>query len=116
MTDQQSTANASSSDQKTLTLVCHFGGIVLGFIPSLVIYLVKSGDTHLREHAKRALNFQLAVLVAAVAVSVISGILPFASFLFPLVWIGNIVLCVIAGMKANQGEMYEYPVSIPLVK
>lgn len=116
MTDQQSTANASSSDQKTLTLVCHFGGIVLGFIPSLVIYLVKSDDTHLREHAKRALNFQLAVLVAAVAVSVISGILPFASFLFPVVWIGNIVLCVIAGMKANQGEMYEYPVSIPLVK
>lgn len=116
MTENQSTNQGISADQKTLTLVCHFGGIILGFIPSLLIYLLKKEDTHLQEHAKRALNFQLAVIVAFVAASIISSILPILAFLVPVVWLGNIVFCVLAGMKANQGGMYEYPVSVPLAK
>lgn len=36
--------------------------------------------------------------------------------LFPILWIGDIVFCVIAGIAANKGEDYKYPFTLRLVK
>jgi uncharacterized Tic20 family protein len=35
--------------------------------------------------------------------------------LYPVILIGNIVFCILAGIKANNGESYRYPVAIRLV-
>ena len=36
--------------------------------------------------------------------------------LMPLVGIANLVLCIIAGIKANNGEAYRYPFALRLIK
>lgn len=108
--------SSSASDQKNMTLLCHLGGIILGFIPSLLIYLLKGEDATLREHAKQALNFQLAVLVAVVVVSIVAGFLPFLGFVNLLIWLANVALCIMAALKANEGQVYEYPISLPVIK
>jgi uncharacterized Tic20 family protein len=115
----------SNSDEKTWALIAHFGGI-LGFIPPLVAFLVKGPQSPtVRAHAVAALNFQI-VMTAAYVVLVMFRVcgaffLPGAvSTLLSLattgVWIVAVVFAVIAGMKANQGQLYRYPIQLQLVK
>ena len=67
------------------------------------------------DQSKEALNFQITVFIAIV----ISWILAFVLIgllLMPLVGIANLVLCIIAGIKANNGEAYRYPFALRLIK
>ncbi len=63
------------------------------------------------DQSKEALNFQITIGIAyviAVVLTVISfGIL---FFLPTLVWIANIVFCILAAVKANNGE--DLPLSV----
>ena len=89
-----------TSDEKTWSLIAHFGGII-GFIPSLVVFLVKGSQSQtVRAHAVRALNFQIVVsgtLLVLSLVNVCGGFfLPSAvSLLLSLastaVWLGGVV-------------------------
>lgn len=92
-----------------MAMLAHLGGIIAGFIPALVIYLIKKDTSpYVRKQAAEALNFQITVAIA----SFVSGILMIVLIgfiLFPVVWILNIVLCIMAGLAANRGEIYEYP-------
>ena len=104
-----------SQDNKTMALLAHLGGIFFGFIPSLVIWLIKKDESaFVAEQAKEALNFQITVMIAFV----ISAILIFVVIGLFLIWavmIGNLVLCIVAGVKANSGESYRYPMAIRLI-
>jgi len=70
-----------------------------------------------RAHAVEALNFQITWGIAtlvAVIISVCSfGILFFLPF---ITWIIAVVFAIIGGMKANEGTLYRYPMSIRMVK
>jgi uncharacterized Tic20 family protein len=74
-----------------------------------------------RRHAVESLNFQLTLLIAVVAGFVLSiatfglGLLVFIPLLI-LGGIAELVLTVIAGVKANNGEDYRYPINIRMVK
>ena len=104
-----------SQDEKTMALLAHLGGIFFGFIPALVIWLIKKDESaFVAEQAKEALNFQITVMIAFV----ISAILIFVVIGLFLIWvvmIGNLVLCIVAGVKANSGESYRYPMAIRLI-
>jgi len=67
------------------------------------------------DQGKEALNFQITVFIAAL----ISGVLTFVLIgllLLPIVVIGWIVLSIMAGIKANNGETYRYPWTLRLIK
>ena len=49
------------------------------------------------------------VLAKAAATLHLLGFLPY------LIWVGNLVFCIIAGMAANRGEAYRYPFALRLV-
>ena len=113
--DTRDATTVPSSSDRTIAMFAHLGGIVAGFIPSLVIYLIKKDESPwVRAQAAEALNFQLTVLIAwAVAVVLLLVLIGLA--LLPLVGIANLVLCIIAGVKTNDGVAYRYPVAIRLV-
>ena len=104
-----------SQDEKTMALLAHLGGIFFGFIPALVIWLVKKDESaFVAEQAKEALNFQITVMLGFV----ISFILIFIVIGIFLIWalvIANLVLCIVAGVKANSGVSYRYPLAIRLI-
>jgi uncharacterized protein len=108
----------ANSDEKTWALIAHFGGIIAGFIAPLVALLVKGNESPtVRAHAIEALNFQ----ITWNAIAMISVILAVCTFgiLFPLPLAAGVVILVfaiIAGMKANEGQLYRYPMTIRLVK
>ena len=115
MNDVQNTG--ASQDEKTLALITHLSGIVAGFIVPLIIWLInkdKPEKAFLISQSKEALNFQITVLLSWIVAMVLSFLL-IGFLLYPVILIGNIVFCILAGIKANNGESYRYPVAIRLV-
>ena len=108
----------ASQDQRTMALLAHILGIFTGFLGSLIIWLVNKDNpekSFVTDQAKEALNFQITLIIAYF----ISGILTLVLIGFLLLaalGIGNLVLCIIAAMKANNGESYRYPFALRLIK
>ena len=92
------------------SLFAHIGGIFFSFIPSLIIYVIyKDRDPFVRRHAVQALNFQIIIAIAFFATWILTMIFfLFASLTFA-VWVCMVVFSIIAGMAANKGEEYTYP-------
>ena len=51
----------ASKDDRNIAALTHAGGILFGFIPALIVYLLKkdSGSAWLVQQSKEALNFLL---------------------------------------------------------
>src|SRR3546814_3919631 len=97
----------TSQDDKTLAMLTHLSGIILCFIVPLVVWLMykdKADKGYLLAQAKEALNFQITIAIAYVACSILTVIL-IGALLMPLVWILNIVFCIVAGLKSKEGEI-----------
>ena len=97
-------------------MLAHLGAIILWFIAPLVVLLVQGDKSQFtRRQAVESLNFQITLTIAYVVsfilIFVIIGIL-----MIIVVAIGGLVLMIIAGIKANNGEDYRYPVNIRFVK
>jgi len=108
-----------SSDERTMALLAHVLGIVVGFLAPLVIWLIKRTESpYVDHHGKEALNFQITVLLAATALSVVMCIPLVGLVAIPLLFalgIANIVFSILAAVKANDGELYRYPFTLRLV-
>lgn len=111
-------AVGASQEDKTLALLTHLSGIVLSFIVPLVIWLInkdKADKAFLTDQAKEALNFQITVAIGYAICTVLTAIL-IGALLMPLVWIVNLIFCILAGIKANEGVSYRYPFALRLIK
>ena len=109
-------APLSDADQRMWAMFAHLGGILFGFIPALVIWLMhKDRGRFIEEQSKEALNFQItwnvALIISWVTIFIFIGFL-----LMPLVYIGGVIFMVLAGVAANKGEAYRYPVNVRLIK
>ena len=111
------TASASQED-RTLAMLTHLSGIILGFIVPLVIWLTnkdKSDKGWLNDQAKEALNFQITLLIAYFVSGILTLVIIGIFLIFALM-LANIILCIMAGMKANEGVDYRYPFALRLIK
>ena len=111
-------SEAASSEDRTMAMLAHLAGIVTWFIGALVIWLInkdKPEKTWLVDQAKEALNFQITVTIAYFAASILAMV-AIGFLLMPVIWIGNLILCILAGMKCNEGVSYRYPFAIRLIK
>ena len=112
-----SPGGVASQEDRTLALLTHLSGIILGFIVPLIIWLInkdKPEKGFLTDQSKEALNFQITLLLAYVACMILSFVL-IGMFLMPIVWIASVVFMILAGVKANSGEAYRYPVALRLI-
>ncbi|MCU0316327.1 MAG: DUF4870 domain-containing protein [Fimbriimonadaceae bacterium] len=97
-----------NQEDKTWAGISHFGAILFGFLAPLIAYLVmKDKSSFVKAHAAQSLFFTLGLLVAYI----ILGITVVGVILMPILWIAQIVLAIMAGMKALNGEMYSYPLT-----
>jgi len=105
----------SPSDEKLWATLIHVGGILFGFLPALIGYLVlKDRGPFIRAHSATALNFQL-TLIIAYAVGTITSLLLIGFVVMLAAWVASIVFGIIAAMAANRGEGYVYPLAIKFV-
>ena|ERR1039457_3258396 len=110
MNDASITAN-----DKNIAVLTHLGGIFFGFIPALIVWLLKKDDSpYIGEQAREGLNFQITVLLGYLVAWVLSFVL-IGLLVFPVVYIANLVLCIVAAVKTSKGEEYRYPFSLRLI-
>jgi uncharacterized Tic20 family protein len=88
-------------------------GTIIG--PLIVWQMKKNEMPFVAEQAVEALNFQITVAIAFLISALLSVIL-IGFLLMPLIGLGALVLTIIAGIQANQGTHYEYPVNWRVVK
>jgi uncharacterized Tic20 family protein len=120
--EQNQTENKPGKDEKMWAMLAHistFAGIIVpigNIIAPLVIWLIKKDEYPLVEdQAKEALNFQISITIYII----VSIILIFLLIGIPLligVIIFDLVVTIIAAMKANDGVKYRYPITIRLIK
>jgi uncharacterized Tic20 family protein len=109
-------AATPTSDEKTLAILSHILTFISSFIAPLVIYLLKKDDsTYVAEHAKESLNFQITMfilfIISFILIIVLVGIL----MLWALSLI-NLILVIVATIKASENKMYRYPINFRLIK
>ena len=103
-----------SSNDKNLAVLTHLGGILFSFIPSLIVWLLKKDNVYVSEQAREALNFQITVLIAWVVSYILMFIL-IGFLLMGIVWLANIILCIVAAVATSKGENYRYPFTLRLI-
>jgi uncharacterized protein len=102
-----------TSDEKTLALLAHILTFVAPILAPLIIYLVKRDESNfVRWHAAQSFNFQITMIIVCIVLFItIIGI-----FLLWFVGIFSLICVVIATIRASEGKLYKYPVSIGLLK
>jgi len=97
-----------------LSGLCHYVLPIPGaaIVAPLVLWSMKKEDSpYIDEHGKEAINFQISILIYLVVSAVLC--LVFIGFvLFPAVLLFQLIACIFAGLKANDGEMMRYPMNI----
>jgi uncharacterized Tic20 family protein len=107
---------APSSDDKTMALIAHIGGIVVPIIVPFIIMVTKGEQSPwVRAQAVEALNFQIGIFIAYVICSILSTVC-IGLLLFPVVGLAAVILGIMAGLKVNEGVSYRYPFAIRMVK
>lgn len=115
MNPYQEVQPLSPGDEKLWATLIHIGGVFFGFLPSLIGYIVlKDRGPFIRAHSATAFNFQLTLIIAYVAGTVLS--LVFIGLLLLLAaWILSVVFAIMAAIAANEGKLYTYPLAIKFV-
>lgn len=105
-----------AQDDRTIAILTHLSGIFFGFLVPLIVWLVaKDTKPWLSGEAKEALNFQITVLLVCIAAGILS-VVGIGLLLFPIVWVLNIVFCVVGAVKTSQNTPYQYPLTLRLIK
>ena len=123
MTEATTSPATPSRDARKWGMICHLVSLVgllgngIGFlIGPLAVWLIKKeDDPFIDEQGKEAVNFQLTMLIAALAsallILVVIGIV-----LLVVVGLLMTILPIIAAIQANEGTHYRYPLTIRFIK
>ncbi|TYC99380.1 DUF4870 domain-containing protein [Arthrobacter echini] len=108
----------TASEDRQFATLAHFGGI-LGFIPSLLIYLIfRNRGPFTAQESKEALNFTLPPTVLALLAWLLS-LIPLIGAVFAvlnaLIWLTITLLSVHAGIQVNRGKPYRYALNLRLI-
>jgi uncharacterized Tic20 family protein len=104
-----------SSEERTLAILAHLLTLVAPLLAPLIIYLIKKNDSDfVREHAKESLNFQISLIIYYI-ISAILALILIGFVLLAILGICNLVLVIVAAIKASDNKLYRYPFCIRLI-
>jgi hypothetical protein len=103
-------------------MLCHLS-VLAGFIiplasiiAPLVIWLIKKDEMpFVEDQGKESLNFQITILIGFI-IAIILAFVFIGFLLMPALAIFDLVMVIVAAMKANEGVRYRYPYSIRFLK
>lgn len=101
------------SDERTWGVIMHVGNLLFSFLVPLIIWLIYRERSYtLDQQGRAALNWAISYWIYSIAVGILT--LLFVGFiLWPILIVVDIVFCIIAAVKAGNGQAWKYPMSIP---
>jgi uncharacterized Tic20 family protein len=120
----------TSENVRTWTVLCHASAFLGFFIPALgqfvgplIIWLWKREESpEIDAHGKESLNFQISMFIYTALFGLVCFVLMFVLIGFLLVpmialfYLADIVFVIIASLKASEGQLYRYPLTLRLIK
>ena len=110
-----------SKEERNWAMLAHLSGLLAfatligGVLGPLVMWMIRKDDMNFAaDQAKEALNFQITVFVAGLIAGVMCLILIGFALLGILV-IVDLILMIIAAVKASEGVSYRYPFNLRLI-
>jgi len=100
-----------------LDVMTHILGLLTGFLAPLIILLAEK-DKMTKQHAREALNWQLSLIIyAVISVILMLAIITFIPGFLLAIALGllNLIFCIKAAVRAEKGELWKYPLTIPFV-
>jgi uncharacterized protein len=114
--------NQIDQESRTWGMIAHlstFAGYVIplgNIVGPLVIWILKKDQMEfVNDQGKEALNFQLSVLIYLI-VCIILCFVVIGFFLLIALLIFDLVVTIIAAVRANEGVRYRYPMRIAFFK
>jgi uncharacterized Tic20 family protein len=104
-----------SQDSKNIGMLMWIGTIFFGFIPALIIYLIKTDDSYLADQSKEALNWAITVLIG-VALAWVLCLILIGFLMLPAIGILNVVFCIMGVVAVSSGKLYRVPFALRLIK
>lgn len=114
----------TAQDDRTWILIAHFGGAagtfvggaLAGWIVPLIVMLAKGNQSAaVRAESVKALNFQLLWSIVGL-VGWATSCIGIGFVIVAIAWIVAIVFGIVAGIKAANGEPYNYPMAVTIIK
>lgn len=114
-------AAMNQKDARTWAMLCHIGafaGYIIPFghiIVPLVIWLIKKDESpFVDDQGKESLNFQISMSIYAIIAALLTLVVIGLALLFAVV-IFDVIMVIIAAVRANNGERYRYPLCLRLI-
>jgi uncharacterized protein len=122
MAEEVKATETLSKDERMWGMLCHltaFSGYLVPFgnvLGPLIVWMIKKDEMpFVDDQGRESLNFQLTMLIAVI----VSAILVFVFIGFLLLGvlvIFQIIVIIMAAIKANDGVKYRYPYTIRFIK
>lgn len=112
------TPERQAEQERTWAMLMHFALLlnILGAIGAIIIWQIKKKDLPgIEPHGKNAVNWILSDLIYAAISGLLCMILIGIPMLMVLGVLG-IIFPIMAGIKANNGQVWKYPLSIQFLK
>jgi len=113
---------SAQREERQWAMFSHLGTFAAFIIPfgniiaPLIIWQIKKDESQfVVQHSKESLNFQISLMIYGLASAMLVLVLVGILLLFGLI-VFNIIAVVIAGIKANEGACYRYPMTIRFIK
>jgi len=117
-------------DARVWAMVCHLAGlaglspilpVIGGAVAPLVIWQLKGeAFPFVAEQGRRAVNFQLSVLLYCSVATMLCFVSLVGIRLIPVIFcvvsLVDLILVLVAAVRANRGEHYRYPLTIRFFK
>ena len=108
------------SDEKMWGMLAHFSNLFVLVGPLIVWAVFKDRSAWVGENARRALNFGIISMIFLVALNILAPVIAAVTLgigaILYLAWLVPYIFALLGGLKANNGELYKYPIEVNWVK
>jgi len=104
-----------SQESKNIALLIWVGTLFFGFIPGLILYLLRKDDAYIEDQSKEALNWSITVLIATFIGSILTFILV-GFLMYFVIFSINIIFCLMGVLATYNGQVFRVPFAIRLLK
>jgi hypothetical protein len=125
----------SPADENLWSTLAHVGNVI-GFLPSLLIFLILGPRSpRVRAESKEALNFVITAIIGIVALNIVGAVVTAIYWQLPTgigilfgllglllnlvefaIYILLVVFSIVAAVRVNSGGSYRYPFALRLIR
>jgi len=110
------------SQERNWGMFCHLAALAGFIIPfgnivgPLIIWLIKKDESaYVDKQGKESLNFQISISIYALVSAVLALVL-IGFLLLIVIGIATLILIIVAALKANNREDFQYPLTIRFIQ